>query len=53
MLLEFAGIVIDVKNKHKYFEELCREFEVSDKKALSQINFKAESFFADSAFYLE
>ena len=33
MLLEFAGIVIDVKNKHKYFEELCREFEVSGKKA--------------------
>lgn len=33
MLLEFAGIVIDVKNKYKYFEKLCREFEVFDKKA--------------------
>lgn len=33
MLLEFAGLVIDVKNKYPYFEEMCRGFEASGKRA--------------------
>ena len=31
MLLEIAGLVIDVKNKYKYFEALSKEYITSDK----------------------
>ena len=33
MLIKIAGLVIDIKNKHQYFEKICRDYTATDETA--------------------